>query len=149
MVIDWGASQEGYFSDITRTLCMGEPPQQAREIHKVTLEANRAAQLKAAPGIQARQVDEAARQVITTAGYGEYFTHRTGHGFGRKAHEDPFISSTETTRLAPGMTFTIEPGIYIPGWGGVRIEDDMLMQADGAETLTSLPRELFVIPTDI
>ncbi len=146
IIMDWGACFEGYISDITRTLYIGDIPQQALDITNTVMAANRTAREKIKPGIQACEVDTAARQVITAAGYGENFIHRTGHGIGMKAHEEPYISSSDSTSLAPGMVFTIEPGIYLPGWGGVRIEDNVLVTSGGAETITQFPRELIHVP---
>jgi Xaa-Pro dipeptidase len=146
IVIDWGACWDGYISDITRTVCLGEPSHQAVDIAELVEAANQAGRSKAGPGIPACDVDAAARNVIAAEGYGENFIHRTGHGIGLKAHEEPYISSVETNPLAAGMTFTVEPGIYLPGWGGVRIEDNVLITSAGADTLTTLPRELWIVP---
>ena len=146
--IDVGASAEGYASDITRTFLLppaGTPgPEDARkrEIYRVCYQAQAAARAAARPGVRAGEVDAAARRVIEAAGYGEYFTHRTGHGLGLDIHEAPDIAPGSSTILEPGMVFTIEPGIYVPGLGGVRIEDDILITADGARSLTRYPRWL-------
>ena len=105
-------------------------------------EANAAARAIIKPGIEAQEVDRAARQVIDKAGYGEYFIHRTGHGMGLEIHEEPNIVEANDRLLEPGMVFTVEPGIYVPGLGGVRIEDNVLVTETGCETLTTLPREL-------
>jgi Xaa-Pro dipeptidase len=142
LVIDWGASYEGYISDITRTYAIGKLDAEYEQICKVVLEANSAGRISAKPGIAIEDVDKAARAVIETAGYGKYFTHRTGHGLGMEGHEDPYIRNGNLMLLEPGMTFTIEPGIYLPGRNGVRIEDDVVITSNGAECLTSLPREL-------
>ena len=99
----------------------------------------------AGPGVPAEDVDRAARSVIEQAGYGEYFIHRTGHGLGRESHEEPYIRNGNRLALAPGMVFTIEPGIYIPNKNGVRIEDNVVITSEGAECLSSLPRELLTI----
>jgi len=146
IVIDWGACWDGYISDITRTVSLGEPSHQAAAIAELVAAANQAGRSKAGPGIPASDVDAAARNVIATGGYRENFIHRTGHGIGLKAHEEPYISSAETSPLADGMTFTVEPGIYLPGWGGIRIEDNVLITSSGADTLTTLPRELWIAP---
>ena len=114
-------------------------------IAQIVLEANSAARDIARPGIPAEAVDRAARKVIEAAGYGEYFMHRTGHGLGLESHEAPYIRDGNALLLAPGMTFTIEPGIYIPGRGGVRIEDDVVLTKDGLESLSDMPRELLVL----
>jgi Xaa-Pro dipeptidase len=142
LVIDWGASYEGYISDITRTFAIGNLEAEYAQICRIVLEANSAGRLSARPGIAAEVVDQAARAVIESAGYGKYFTHRTGHGLGMEGHEDPYIRTGNLMRLEAGMTFTIEPGIYLPGRNGVRIEDDVVITSSGAETLTNLPREV-------
>ncbi len=142
LVIDWGASYQGYFSDITRTFAIGNLDPEYVKISRIVLEANAAGQKAAKPGTTAESVDQAARAVIESAGYGKYFTHRTGHGLGMENHEDPYIRSGNLLALEPGMTFTIEPGIYLPGRNGVRIEDDMAITETGVECLTSLPREV-------
>ncbi len=142
LVVDWGASYNGYFSDITRTFAIGNIDPQFTKIWKIVLAANEAGRLAAKPGISAGAVDAAARSVIEAAGYGIYFTHRTGHGLGMEAHEYPYIRSGNPDLLIPGMTFTVEPGIYLPERNGVRIEDDIVITTDGCETLTSFPREV-------
>jgi Xaa-Pro dipeptidase len=142
LVIDWGASYQGYFSDITRTFAIGNLEPEYSQISRVVLEANSAGRESAHPGIAAEVVDQAARAVIEAAGYGRYFTHRTGHGLGMEAHEDPYIRAGNLLLLEPGMAFTIEPGIYLPGRNGVRIEDDVVITPTGTECLTSLPREV-------
>jgi Xaa-Pro dipeptidase len=140
--VDWGANVNGYFSDLTRTFVLGEPQPEFSHIAHIVLQANAAARRLAKPGIPAGQLDQAAREVIENAGYGEFFTHRTGHGLGMEGHEEPYIRGDNSLLLAPGMTFTIEPGIYLPGRGGVRIEDNLVITADGSETLSDFPREL-------
>ncbi len=145
VVVDWGAAYEGYFSDLTRTLAVGDVNPELIHIASVVAEANGAGRAAAKPGVMAGVVDQAARAVITAAGYGEYFTHRTGHGLGMETHEQPYIFGENTLLLEEGMTFTVEPGIYLPGRGGVRIEDNMVVTSTGAETLSSLPRELYPI----
>jgi Xaa-Pro dipeptidase len=142
LVIDWGASYEGYFSDITRTFAIGEIDAEYAQICRIVLEANTLGRKVAQPGIAAEAVDQAARAVIEAAGYGKYFTHRTGHGLGMEAHEDPYIRAGNHMLLEQGMTFTIEPGIYLPGRNGVRIEDDVVITSTGADSLTSFPREV-------
>ncbi len=142
LIIDWGANVDDYFSDITRTFAIGEVSEEFSKIARIVLEANQAAQKKAGPGVEAGLVDLAARQVIMTAGYAQYFIHRTGHGLGMEGHEAPYIRSDNTLPLQPGMVFTIEPGIYIPTRGGVRIEDDVVVTKKGIDCLTTLPREL-------
>lgn len=145
LVIDWGAAYEGYFSDLTRTFSMGEPAPEMVRVASIVAEANAAARQVAGPGVPAGKVDAAARQVIEAAGYGPYFTHRTGHGLGLEGHEEPYIRSGNPQLLQPGMTFTIEPGIYLPGRNGVRIEDDMVITATGADSLSDIPRVLRVV----
>lgn len=145
VVIDWGARFDHYISDITRTLSIGQPQEQFSDMANIVKQANEKARQTAKTGIACSLVDEAARAVINEAGMGEYFTHRTGHGIGMEAHEAPYIASDYTHALEVGNTFTIEPGVYLPGKGGVRIEDNILITTVGAETLTSLPRELFII----
>jgi len=145
LVIDWGASHAGYISDLTRTFAIGEAEPEYPRIAEIVLQANTAGRKAAGPGVSAEDVDRAARSVIDQAGYGRYFTHRTGHGIGRESHEEPYIRAGNSMTLAPGMVFTIEPGIYIPDKNGVRIEDNVVITADGAECLSSLPRELLAI----
>lgn len=142
IVIDWGTTYEGYRSDITRTFVLGAPTPEMVQIHDAVLAANQSGRLAARPGIPAQEVDRAARRAITLAGYGQYFIHRTGHGLGLETHEPPYLVEGNLELLRPGMTFTVEPGIYLPGVGGVRIEDDVVVTEDGSETLTTLPREL-------
>ena len=145
LILDWGASVDGYASDLTRTFSAGKPDPELERIAKIVMEANEAARRKAGPGVQASEVDQAARQVIETAGYGKYFIHRTGHGLGLEGHEEPYIRGDNPRTLMEGMTFTIEPGIYIQGKAGVRIEDNIVVTPDGAESLSDLPRELSTI----
>jgi Xaa-Pro dipeptidase len=142
LVIDWGTTYNGYRSDITRTLVLGEPTPEMVRIHDAVLAANQAARLTIRPGTPAQEVDRVARRVITQAGYGEYFIHRTGHGLGLETHEPPYIVEGNLDLLKVGMTFTVEPGIYVPGLGGVRIEDDVVVTEKGSQALTTLPRDL-------
>lgn len=142
ILIDWGASHQGYFSDITRVFAMGDLHPEIEQIAQFVEEANAAARAAVKPGVPASSIDQAARQVIEDAGYGDYFFHRTGHGLGREAHEEPNISQFDHTILEPGMTFTIEPGIYLPKKGGVRIEDDIVVTEDGGLSLTQSSRSL-------
>jgi Xaa-Pro dipeptidase len=142
VTIDGFLRVEGYYSDITRTYAVGEIDEELQRIYSVVEQANAAARDLIRPGIEAQEVDRAARRVIEKAGYGEYFIHRTGHGLGLEIHEPPYIVEGNDLALQPGMTFTVEPGIYIPGRMGVRIEDNVLVTEGGCETLTSLPREL-------
>lgn len=126
---------------------MGEARDELKRIYATVLEANLAGIAAAKPGASCQEVDQAARQVITNAGYGEYFIHRTGHGLGLDIHEPPYIREGNAQILEPGMVFTVEPGIYVPGIGGVRIEDDVLITPQGADVLTSFPKEARVIGT--
>jgi Xaa-Pro dipeptidase len=142
LIIDWGATYRGYLSDLTRTFAIGEVDPEMVNIAKIVAAANQTALQAARPDLSAGQVDRAARQVIEKAGYGKYFFHRTGHGLGMEPHEPPYIFLENELELKQGMTFTIEPGIYLAGRGGVRIEDNVAVTAQGAESLSSLPREL-------
>lgn len=145
LILDWGGTVGGYFSDLTRTLSVGEPEDEMKRIAQIVLEANSAAREVAGPGVQAQAVDRAARKVIEDAGYGEFFIHRTGHGLGLEGHEAPYIREGNALELEAGMTFTIEPGIYLPGRGGVRIEDDVVVTRDGLESFSDLNRELKIL----
>lgn len=145
IVIDFGLTVDGYSSDITRTIAIGEPDAEMRAVYEVVKAANAAGRNAARPGATGETVDRAARSVVEAAGYGQYFTHRTGHGLGLEGHEPPYMVAGDTTPLRPGMTFTVEPGIYIPGKGGVRIEDDVLITEDGSQSLTSFTRDLVVV----
>lgn len=148
VVVDWGAVADGYVSDLTRMVVFGEPSGQLAEVHEVVLRANEAGRAAVAPGVEAQAVDAAARAVITAAGYGAQFTHRTGHGLGLEAHEPPYIVAGNAQSLASGMTFTVEPGVYLEGVGGVRIEDDVVVTPSGVQTLTTLSRNAFVVRPD-
>ncbi len=141
VIIDCGVTYQGYAADITRTFAVGPIAPQLERVYEIVKEANAAGRAAVRPGIPAQEVDRAARQVIAQAGYGEYFLHRTGHGLGLGIHEPPYIVEGNEELLRPGMTFTIEPGIYLPNRGGVRIEDDVLVTPQGAETLTTFPRD--------
>jgi Xaa-Pro dipeptidase len=142
LVIDWGAYYQGYCSDLTRTFAVGDVETEYTKIAEIVLRANAAGREAGKPGIPASSVDEAARSVIVSTGYGPFFTHRTGHGLGLEGHEFPYIRAGNSMVLKPGMTYTVEPGIYLPNRGGVRIEDDMVLTSNGAESLSTLPREL-------
>lgn len=146
LIIDWGASLDGYFSDLTRTFAVGEVHPDLQQVAHTVVEANTAARAAARPGASGREVDAAARRVIELAGYGQFFIHRTGHGLGLETHEEPYISSENSSPLQPGMTFTIEPGIYLPGRGGVRVEDDLLITDSAGESFSDLPRDLVLLP---
>lgn len=142
LVVDWGAAYEGYISDLTRTFAVGEVDVEYQKIHKIVQEANAAGRAAARPGVPCANVDRAARQVIEKAGYGVYFTHRTGHGIGMEAHEDPYMRGDNLQLLEPGMAFTVEPGIYLPERNGVRIEDNVVITETGADVLSDMPREI-------
>jgi len=144
VILDGGARVGGYLSDITRTVAVGELSAEARRIYEVVHAANQAGIAAVQTGASGATVDAAARGVIEAAGLGEYFVHRTGHGLGIEAHEPPYLHAASTTPLPQGSTFTVEPGVYVPGVGGVRIEDDVRLTAEGAEVLTSFPRELII-----
>jgi Xaa-Pro dipeptidase len=145
LIIDWGANIGGYYSDLTRTFAIGEVNDEYRRIAKIVRKANQAAREAAGPGVSAEDVDRAARQVIEQAGYGEFFIHRTGHGLGMEGHEEPYIREGNALILKPGMTFTIEPGIYLPERGGVRIEDDVVITEGELLSLSNMTRELRII----
>jgi len=138
--IDGGSRWQGYHSDITRTLVLGRATPQQKKIHQTVLEAHDQAIAAARPGMTAEELDAIARRVIEEAGYGRYFGHGTGHGVGLSIHEEPRIGRDSRVSLEEGMAFTIEPGIYLPGLGGVRIEDTILLSDKGAEVLTTTPR---------
>ncbi len=146
VVVDWGAAVDGYRSDITRMLVFGTPSEPLVTVHEAVRRANVAGREAVRPGATTGEVDAAARAVIEMAGYGPEFIHRTGHGLGLEAHEPPYIASGSKQNLAPGMTFTVEPGIYLEGEAGFRVEDDVVVTAAGVETLTTLPRQPFVLP---
>lgn len=145
LVIDWGAVVDGYVSDITRTFAIGEVETEYQKIHQIVQEANAAGRAAGKPGDPCANVDIAARSVIEKAGYGDYFTHRTGHGIGMEGHEEPYMRGDNMQILQPGMAYTVEPGIYLPGRNGVRIEDDMVITSTGSESLSDMSRELIVI----
>jgi Xaa-Pro dipeptidase len=142
VICDIGATYHGYNGDITRTFAVGKPAPEVARVFGVVYDANRAACQAARPGVTGEQLDSVARDIITRAGFGECFTHRTGHGLGLEIHEEPYIVQGAKKPLEAGMVFTIEPGIYIPGVGGVRIEDDLALTDDGCVVLTAFPREL-------
>lgn len=145
LLFDFGTTVRGWASDITRTVAVGEPSPRLAEVYAVVQAANEAGRAACGPGVPAQEVDRITRQVIEEAGFGAYFTHRTGHGLGLEAHEGPNIVAGNRHPLEPGNVFTIEPGIYIPGEVGVRIEDNVVITGDGAESLTTFPRDLIVI----
>lgn len=145
ILIDFGLGSQGYHSDQTRTVVCGNPSLEQQKIYRIVKEAHDKAIEKVRPGIPICEVDGAARDHIRNQGYGEYFSHGTGHGIGLAVHEDPVVNGENKGLVQEGMVFTIEPGIYLPDWGGVRIEDMVLVTPHGAEVLTYLPRELKII----
>jgi D-alanyl-D-alanine dipeptidase len=145
VVLDFGGWVGGYCSDMTRTVCVGDPSAEIKEVHEIVREAQEAAFRSAGPGVPAEEVDRAARRVIDEAGYGACFIHRTGHGIGLEVHEPPYIVQGNVDPLEPGMCFSIEPGIYLPGQFGVRIEDIVAVTDDAAVRLNHAPRELVVL----
>lgn len=144
IIIDIGATLEGYKSDITRVVQLGQPPAGVSEVYKAVLEANRRGRQAAVPGALALEVDRAARETLEQASLSAYFTHRTGHGLGLEIHEPPWITSTSQTRLEPGMVFSVEPGVYVPGKFGVRIEDIIVVTEGESHNLTGLDHSLIV-----
>jgi Xaa-Pro dipeptidase len=145
VMIDVGVVHDGYYSDITRTVAVGDPDPEFREIYGVVREAARAGREAVAPGETFESADRAAREVVESAGYGEQFPHRLGHGLGLEGHEPPYLVEGNDDAFAVGNVVTVEPGVYVDGLGGVRIEDDVLVTEDGRESLTSTPRELRVL----
>lgn len=145
LLFDMGVYANGYASDITRTFAVGEVNDTCKEIYNTVLAANMAAIEAVKPGVTFGSLDRTARKVIADKGYGDYFTHRLGHGLGIDVHEYPSVHERNEDVLEPGMLFTIEPGIYVPKVAGVRIEDDVIVTADGVEILTSYPKELTII----
>ena len=141
LLVDWGARVHWYGSDLTRVVWLGSIPPQLRQVFDVVREAHDRAIEAVRPGVKARAVDNVAREIVRKAGYGKLFNHGLGHGLGIVAHESPRVSKTSVDVLKPGMVITIEPGIYLPGVGGVRLEDDVLVTETGYEVLSSLPIE--------
>ena len=145
VVLDFGGLMLGYGSDTTRTVCVGEPSPEVQQVHDVVRAAQQAAFEAVRPGVTCQQIDRAARSVITEAGYGERFIHRTGHGIGVTTHEPPYLVEGEEQPLQPGMCFSIEPGIYLSGRFGVRIEDIVTVTGDGGRRLNNTDRHLRVV----
>ncbi|WP_416967757.1 aminopeptidase P family protein [Streptomyces sp. 4F14] len=145
VVLDFGGLKDGYGSDTTRTVHVGEPTDEERRVHDIVREAQEAGFRAVRPGAACQDVDRAARAVITDAGYGEYFIHRTGHGIGVTTHEPPYMIEGERQVLVPGMCFSVEPGIYLPGRFGVRIEDIVTVTEDGGRRLNRTPREMAIV----
>jgi Xaa-Pro aminopeptidase len=145
VLIDFGGLVEGYHADITRTVFVGRATEEFKTLYGIVLQANRAAFDSVATGVNSSEIDRAGRSVIERSGYGKFFTHRLGHGIGLELHEEPFITSRPGHILEPNMTFSDEPGIYIPGTYGIRVEDIVLCTETGAERLTDVAQELIEI----
>jgi Xaa-Pro aminopeptidase len=141
-LVDWGANSGLYMSDLTRILVTGKISPKLRKIYGVVLKAQLAAIDAIRPGLTGEQVDRVARRIITRAGFGKAFGHGLGHGTGLEIHEAPRLAVGQKTKLRPGMIVTVEPGVYVPGWGGVRIEDDVLVTRSGSEVLSNVPKQL-------
>lgn len=144
LLLDFGLVAGSYLSDMTRTVFYGRPSRELKKIHSIVLEANRRAVDAVRAGRKCRSIDAVGRRIIEKAGYGRYFGHSLGHGVGLEIHEHPSFSIADKTILKPGMVMTVEPGIYLPGVGGVRIEDMVLVREDGCEVLTSAPRSVII-----
>lgn len=146
VTMDFGAVYQGYHSDITRTICMGSPTDKQRQLYDIVLTAQLAGVEAVQPGKTGREVDAVARKIIVDAGFGDYFGHGLGHGLGLYIHEDPRLSPSNTqTVLMENMVVTVEPGIYLPEWGGIRIEDTVLVSTDGCQILTASSKHLIEI----
>ena len=144
VVLDFVVAYNWYYGDLTRVAVVGYPSSKQLRLYEVVVEALEAAISSIKPGVTCAEVDRVARKIIAKAGFGEYFIHSTGHGIGLSVHERPRLSSTDSTVLKPGMVVTVEPGIYIPDLGGVRVERDVLVTEDGAEVLDNYPIDLMV-----
>ena len=142
VVLDFGGLKDGYGSDTTRCVHVGEPTAEEREVYEIVEAAQQAGFEAVRPGVACQEIDRAARKVITDAGYGEYFIHRVGHGIGLTTHEPPYMVEGEEHLIEPGMCFSIEPGIYLPGKFGVRIEDIVVATSDGGRRLNNTSHEL-------
>jgi Xaa-Pro dipeptidase len=145
LIIDWGARFNGYVSDLTRTFAIGYGQEELNKAALLVEKANQEARHTIQKGATSHQVDKAARNAISNGGFGNYFIHRTGHGIGLEVHEEPYIQEGNQTILDDGMVFTIEPGIYLPGLGGVRIEDNIVIENGKGTTITSLPRKVQIL----
>ncbi len=141
LLVDWGAAGRPYKSDLTRVLTTGKVTPEFQEVYRSVLAAQSRAIDAIRPGVSARAIDNEARQALREAGFGDFFNHGLGHGFGIEIHERPFLGREPDETLEPGMVITIEPGVYLPDWGGIRIEDDVLVTENGAERLTRLPSD--------
>lgn len=146
VTLDFGAVYQGYCSDITRTVSVGEPDPKLKEIYEIVLSAQKAGVAALRPGLTGKEADEVTRKIIRDAGYGDAYGHSAGHGLGLEVHEMPNLSPSSNFVLKPGMLVTMEPGIYISGLGGVRIEDDVLITAEGHEVLNRATKELLILP---
>ena len=146
LLVDMGIRLEHYCSDMTRTVFFGKPPEKMKALYKIVLEAQRKAIAAIRAGKTGAEIDQVARKVIEKAGHGKRFCHSLGHGIGLEVHESPGLSSKSNTVLKPGMVVTVEPGIYLPGVGGVRIEDVVIVRPAGCEVLTTTPKELTCYP---
>jgi len=145
VVLDYGCLYRGYNSDITRTIVIGTCDAEGEKVYSVVRSAQEEAYLRTLTGVEAQNVDKVARDVIENAGYGRFFIHRTGHGIGLEIHEEPYIVAGNSLKLAEGMTFSIEPGIYLPGQYGVRIEDIVVMETEKARRLNKCSRDLRIL----
>jgi Xaa-Pro aminopeptidase len=145
LLIDMGACQDSYMSDMTRVVFFGKPDRKIKNLYKAVLEAQLAAIAAVREGVLAEQVDRKARQVLESEGFGKEFVHSTGHGLGLEIHEPPRVGRRDKTRLQAGMVITIEPGAYIQDFGGIRIEDTVLVTKNGCEILTPTSKELMVL----
>ncbi|WP_018659843.1 M24 family metallopeptidase [Allofustis seminis] len=144
ITIDFGCYYKGYVSDMTRTFALGDPGEELKEIYQIVHDAHRKAALAVKPGMTGAEIDAIARDYIKDHGYGEYFGHGTGHGIGLEIHEGPTVNATNNKPLVPGNVITVEPGIYISGLGGVRLEDDILVTEDGHENLMVLEKDFLI-----
>jgi len=144
LILDFGAVWGGYHSDVTRSFVLGCPSPEQERIHRVVYEAQSLGVAAVRPGVTAKDLDALVRESIAKAGFGEFFGHSTGHGVGLLVHEEPRLYDQDETALAPGMVVTVEPGVYVPGFGGVRIEDTVLVTEDGHRVLTLAPK-VFVV----
>jgi Xaa-Pro aminopeptidase len=145
VVMDFGGQLAGYFSDTTRTVAVGEPPEGFEQAYAVVRAAQAAAVEGVRPGVPAQEIDRTARAIVDAAGFGDRFIHRTGHGIGLEVHEPPYIVEGDETTLEPGMTFSVEPGIYLEGRFGIRIEDIVTVTEDGVDRLNRSTRDLQVV----
>ena len=145
VVLDFGGLMFGYGSDTSRTVCVGEPTDEIREVHEIVRAAQQAGVDAVQPGVACQEIDRAARKVITDAGYGEQFIHRTGHGIGVTTHEPPYMIEGEEQPLVPGMCFSVEPGIYLAGRFGVRIEDIVTVTENAGRRFNNTDRHLQLV----